>query len=73
MCVPHTYRFLQLDAPSEVIHARKNELNAEDIASYRYDVFTMYLRKPSMLYAYINTANDIEQCSDVLIAGEFES
>ena len=65
--VPNSYWFLHLDAPSEVIISRKDELNKEAIDSYRSDVFKMYLEKPSLIYSYINTSMSIETCADHLM------
>ncbi len=64
---PRTFWFIHLDAPTEVILARKDELNAEAIDCYRRDVFTMYLQKPSLLYSYVNTDQPIEVCAEHLI------
>ena len=60
------YWFIQLDAPTDVVHARKQELSAQAIDSYRDSVFRLYLKKPSRVYSYINTALPLEQCSAAL-------
>ncbi len=64
---PNSYWFLHLDAPTDVIIARKDELNREAIDSYRSDVFSMYLEKPSLIYSYINTSLPIETCTNHLL------
>jgi len=64
---PATFWFIHLDAPTDVILSRKDELNAEAINRYREDVFMMYLEKPSLVYSYINTALPIEVCSEHLL------
>jgi hypothetical protein len=64
---PNSYWFLHLDAPTDVILARKDELNREAIDSYREDIFAMYLEKPPLIYSYINTALPIERCTEHLL------
>jgi hypothetical protein len=64
---PDIFWFIHLDAPTAVILARKDELSAEAIDCYRTEIFKMYLEKPSLLYSYINTANPIERCADILL------
>lgn len=64
---PRTFWFLHLDAPTEVVLSRKQELNGDAVDCYRSEVFRMYLEKPSRIYSYINTANPIETCGDVLM------
>lgn len=64
---PRTFWFLHLDAPTEVVLSRKQELNGDAIDCYRREVFRMYLEKPSRIYSYINTANSIETCGEVLM------
>ena len=58
---------VQLDAPASVIHARKEELSAEDIDRYRTLMFRLYLEKPSARYLYLNTSRPLEGCSQTLI------
>ncbi len=64
---PRTYWFVHLDAPTALIRSRKEELTAQAIDCYRRDIFRLYLQKPAMIYSYINTANTIEHCADVLL------
>lgn len=64
---PNIFWFIHLDAPNQVILSRKDELNGYAIDTYRTEIFKMYLEKPSFIYSYINTANDIGRCSDILI------
>lgn len=64
---PDIFWFIHLDAPTDVILSRKEELSADAIDSYRTEVFKMYLEKPALIYSYINTSNDIERCADVLL------
>jgi thymidylate kinase len=58
---------VQLDAPSAVIHARKEELSAEDIDRYRALMFRLYLEKPSARYLYLNTSRPLEECTKTLM------
>ena len=60
--LPRTYWFIQLDAPSEVILSRKEELSAADINSYREACLQMYLQHPSPIFSYINTSQPLESC-----------
>ncbi len=64
---PDSFWFIHLDAPNQTILSRKDELNGYAIDTYRTEVFKMYLEKPSLIYSYINTVNDIERCSDILM------
>lgn len=64
---PNSFWFIHLDAPTEVILSRKDELNAAAIESYRRYVFQMYLEKPSLLYSYINTSLDLQRCVTPLL------
>jgi thymidylate kinase len=61
--IPRTYLHVQLDAKSELILERKDELSSDDIDKYRELNFLVYLEKPSIIYLYINTANDIQNCT----------
>lgn len=65
--IPQRYWFIHLDAPTDIIRSRKTELTEEGIASYRQDIFEIYLHKPFMLYSYINTNIPLEQCSDLVL------
>lgn len=65
---PDVFWFIHLDAPTDLIRSRKEELSADAIDSYRTEVFRMYLEKPALVYSYINTANDIDRCADILLA-----
>ncbi|MBT3192408.1 MAG: hypothetical protein HN341_07620 [Verrucomicrobia bacterium] len=64
---PGTFCLVQLDAPTDVIHSRKEELSAQAIDAYRTSVFEMYLKKPSIVYSYINTSLSLEHCSRALL------
>ena len=69
--IPTTFWFVHLDAKSDVIMQRKDELTIDDIDKYRSLNFEMYLKKSSVIYTYINTGNEISQCKRILIhAGE---
>ena len=65
--IPLTFWHIQLDAKSEIILSRKDELSLDDINKYRELNFKLYLEKPSPLYSYINTGNDIENCKNILL------
>jgi len=64
---PNSFWFLHLDAPTDIILERKQELNKEAIDSYRHDIFTMYLQKPPLIYSYINTSLTLDNCTQVLM------
>ena len=64
--IPNLYWFIQLDAPSDIILARKQEMSKNDIEMYRKLMFKLYLNKPSMVYTYINTKNDLNECTNIL-------
>ena len=60
--VPKTFWHIQLDAKNELILSRKNELTYDDIYKYRELNFKIYLEKPAVVYSYVNTGNDIQNC-----------
>lgn len=64
--IPRTYALIHLDANSEIVLSRKQELSADDIDKYRTLNFTLYLEKPSVVYLYVNTALRLEQCKDII-------
>jgi len=64
---PNSFWFLHLDAPTDVILSRKDELNSEAIDSYRDDIFKLYLEKSPRIYTYINTSLPIENCVGALM------
>jgi hypothetical protein len=64
---PNVFWLIQLDAPDTVIHERKKELSEADILTYRLEIFKLYLHKPSIHYTYINTANTLETCTEILL------
>ncbi len=65
--VPNSFWFLHLDAPTKTILKRKQEMNQEAIDTYRYNIFTMYLQKPSIIYSYINTSLPLQNSTHVLM------
>lgn len=65
--IPKSYWIMHLDANSEIILSRKEELSSDDIDKYRELNFTLYLNKPSVVYSYINTGINVEKCRDVLL------
>jgi len=65
--IPRTYIIIQLDAPTEVIIKRKNELDEDSIEAYRTYLFQTFLEKPFIVYCYINTDLPAEQCSNLLL------
>ena len=71
--VPRTYALIHLDADSEIILSRKQELSADDIETYRTLNFTLYLEKPSIIYLYVNTALELEQCKEIILYTGIES
>jgi len=64
--IPHSYWIIHLDAKAKIILNRKDELTSRDIKKYRKLNFKIYLEKPSVIYTYINTGNDLELCKDIL-------
>jgi len=69
--MPTPLMMLHLDAKEEVIHSRKDELTDTDIEQYRALNFFLYLQKPSKIYTYINTQNDIDFCKEVVLQNIF--
>lgn len=65
--IPRVFWTIHLDAKSDIIMQRKDELSKDDINKYRELNFKIYLEKPAMVYSYINTGNDIEICNDSLL------
>ncbi len=66
--IPKVYWKIHLDAKAQTILLRKNELTKRDIKKYRNLNFKIYLEKPSILYTYINTEQDLENCKNVLLS-----
>ena len=66
--IPKSYWIMHLDANSEVILSRKEELSSDDIDKYRELNFTLYLNKPSVVYTYINTGLDLGQCKNIVLS-----
>lgn len=64
--IPKTLWNIHLDAKSEIILERKDELTSDDINKYRELNFKIYLEKPSLIYSYVNTSNDLEICSKIV-------
>lgn len=64
---PNSFGFIHLDAPTEVILSRKDELSKDAIEQYRKLIFQLSLEKSPILYIYINTSNDITNCEQVLL------
>jgi thymidylate kinase len=65
--IPSTYFLIHLDAEAKTILSRKEELLEDDIIQYRKLSFSLYLEKPSVIYLYINTALEIEQCQNIVL------
>ncbi len=65
--IPITFWIIQLDAKNEIILSRKNELSYDDIDKYRELNFKIYLEKPAVIYSYINTGNDLENCKNTIL------
>lgn len=66
--IPRTFSIIHLDAPTEVILLRKNELTENGIEAYRQSLYQVFLEKPFLVYTYINTDMPLEQCSDLVLA-----
>lgn len=64
--IPQTLWNIHLDAKSEIILERKDELSSDDIKKYRELNFEIYLEKPSLIYSYINTSNELSVCSKIV-------
>ncbi len=65
-CIPQTLWNIHLDAKSDIILQRKEELTPDDIKKYREFIFLIYLEKPSMFYTYINTKINVKHCKNIL-------
>jgi len=65
--IPRPLWLIHLDATPEIILARKEELSGDDIIKYQKLNFEIYLKKPSVIYSYINTGIDLVQCKNILI------
>ena len=65
--MPKHYALVHLDAPSEVIHTRKQELSKENIDIYRDAIFKLYQHKPARVYLYLNTTNTLENSTDIFL------
>ncbi|MCD4667680.1 MAG: hypothetical protein K8R44_03685 [Sulfurimonas sp.] len=65
--IPRTFWHIQLDAKSDIILNRKDELSLDDIDKYRKLNFQIYLEKPSIVYNYVNTGNNIKYCTDSIV------
>lgn len=64
--VPQVFWQIHLDARPKIILSRKDELNKRDINKYKKYNFKIYLQKPSVVYTYINTGLDINECIEFL-------
>ncbi len=62
--IPRTFWIIHLDAKSEIILTRKDELSSDDIDKYRELNFKIYLEKPAVVYSYINTGNNLDNCKN---------
>jgi len=65
--IPMVYWCIHLDADAKIILERKNELSTDDIDKYRKLNFQLYMQKPSIVYTYINTGLELEQCKNILL------
>ena len=65
--IPTVFWKIHLDAKTDIIMKRKDELTKDDIDKYRELNFKIYLEKPSFNYSYINTSNNIENCKNSLL------
>jgi len=65
--IPRVFWTIHLDAKTDIIMKRKDELSADDVDKYRELNFKIYLEKPAMIYTYINTGNEIEICKTTLL------
>ncbi len=57
--IPKPSWLIQLDAATDIILSRKQELSAEAIGIYRQGVFSLYLANPAPYYSYINTGHTL--------------
>lgn len=71
--IPRSYLLVHLDADTRIILARKKELTADDIIKYRTLNFTLYLNNPSVIYLYVNTGIEIDQCKKIILSTLKES
>lgn len=58
--------YLQLDAPSDIIIERKNELSAQTIDHLRYDYFELGYRLTSPLFVYLNNSHSLDITQSLL-------
>jgi len=65
--IPRVFLTIHLDARTDIIMGRKDELSSDDVDKYRELNFRIYLEKPAMIYTYINTGNEIELCKSTLL------
>ncbi|RLA82593.1 MAG: hypothetical protein DRG78_06750 [Epsilonproteobacteria bacterium] len=65
--IPRVFCLIHLDAKTNIIMQRKDELSSDDIDKYRKLNFKIYLKKPAMIYSYINTGNEIDICKNTLL------
>ena len=64
--IPQPAWEIQLDAATEVILARKQELSPAAIDLYRQGVFAIYQASPPPFYTYLNTSHTLAQSRDTL-------
>jgi GTPase SAR1 family protein len=64
---PNTFLFVHLDAPTNIIRSRKEELTVQAIDLYRNGIFKLYTTKQNLIYVYINTNNSLEACVRTLL------
>ncbi len=65
--IPNTHSIIQLDAPSETILKRKQELNHSIICSYREHIFHLILDTHFYQYFYFNTQYDAKILAQSLL------
>lgn len=66
-CIPNSYVFVHLDCDTDIILVRKNELSRNNIDFFRTHMFKIILMQKPMIYAYINTANNLNVNNNNLI------
>ena len=64
--IPKPYILFHIDANAEIILSRKEGLTADDVEKYRTINFTLYLNNPSIVYLYVNSGIELDQCKKII-------
>ena len=64
--IPKPYVLFHIDADAKIILSRKEGLTVDDVEKYRTLNFTLYLNNPSIVYLYVNSGIEINQCKKII-------